>query len=119
MIEYDVVASPTGPCVVGVRRGKVALLRLGKGTRGLTGRPRRLPAARRWLADWFRGVEGDARLDLSWATDFERRVYRVVRRIRPGRTLTYGQVAGRAGRPGAARAVGNAMARNRICLFIP
>lgn len=33
----------------------------------------------------------------------------VVRRIPPGRVLTYGSVAEHAGRPGAARAVGNIM----------
>ena len=43
----------------------------------------------------------------------------MVRRIPAGKTLTYGEVAEAAGRPGAARAVGTAMAKNRICLFIP
>jgi methylated-DNA-[protein]-cysteine S-methyltransferase len=46
-------------------------------------------------------------------------VYAVVRRIPWGGTRTYGEVARAAGAPGAARAVGRAMARNRICLFIP
>ena len=42
-------------------------------------------------------------------TDFGRRVLTVVRRIPPGRVSTYGDVATLAGRPGAARAVGNVM----------
>ena len=42
---------------------------------------------------------------------FDREVYAVVRRIPPGRTATYGQVAAMVGRPRAARAVGGAMRR--------
>ena len=40
---------------------------------------------------------------------FSGRVLNVVRRIPPGRVATYGDVAAMAGRPGAARAVGNVM----------
>jgi O-6-methylguanine DNA methyltransferase len=45
------------------------------------------------------------------ATVFSRRVLAVVRRIPPGRISTYGDVARLAGRPGAARAVGNILRR--------
>lgn len=41
---------------------------------------------------------------------FTRRVLTTVRRIPPGRVATYGDVARMAGRPRAARAVGNIMA---------
>ena len=40
---------------------------------------------------------------------FQNRVITVVRRIPPGRVATYGDVAAMAGRPRAARAVGNIM----------
>src|SRR4029453_11462935 len=40
---------------------------------------------------------------------FKRRVLSVVRRIPPGRVATYGDVAAVAGKPRAARAVGNIM----------
>jgi O-6-methylguanine DNA methyltransferase len=42
-------------------------------------------------------------------SDFSLRVLSVVRRIPPGRVATYGDVAAAAGRPRAARAVGNIM----------
>ena len=42
---------------------------------------------------------------------FDREVYALVRRIPPGRMVTYGQVASMLGRPRAARAVGGAMRR--------
>ena len=41
--------------------------------------------------------------------DFTARVLSVVRRIAPGRVATYGDVAALAGKPRAARAVGNIM----------
>jgi len=41
---------------------------------------------------------------------FQQAVYAVVRRIPEGRVATYGQVAALAGRPGAARQVGYALA---------
>ena len=43
------------------------------------------------------------------ATEFHARVLSAVRRIPPGRVATYGDVAAMAGRPRAARAVGNIM----------
>jgi len=56
---------------------------------------------------------------LAVDTQFALRVIEVCRGIGYGCTLSYGQVATVAGSPGAARAVGAAMAKNRICLFIP
>ena len=44
-------------------------------------------------------------------TNFERRVATVVRRIPRGRVASYSMVADRVPRPGAARAVGSALAR--------
>ena len=46
-------------------------------------------------------------------TPFARRVLHVLRRIPPGHVATYGDVARLAGRPGAARAVGNIMREAR------
>jgi len=46
------------------------------------------------------------------AFSFKRRVYKVVKRIPEGETLTYKQVAERAGSPKAARAVGQLMKKN-------
>lgn len=43
---------------------------------------------------------------------FSEKVYPVVRKIPPGRVMTYGQIAARLGKPKAARAVGNALHHN-------
>ena len=60
-----------------------------------------------------------ADLDLSHCTDFQKRIYAVVRSIPRGETMTYGQVAELAKSPGAARAVGRAMAANPFAILIP
>ncbi len=46
-------------------------------------------------------------------------VYGVVSRIPKGKTLSYGEVARRAGFPGAARAVGTAMRKNQDTSRVP
>ena len=52
-------------------------------------------------------------------TAFERRVWRALLQVRPGQTVTYGELARRAGAAGAARAVGGACGRNPIAVVIP
>ena len=61
----------------------------------------------------------DVQIDLDNLSEFRRRVLRQCRRIRYGQTLTYGQLAAKAGSAGAARAVGNCMAANRFPLVVP
>lgn len=58
-------------------------------------------------------------LDLSSLTTFERLVLREACRIPYGATVSYAQLARRIRRPGAARAVGNALRKNPIALIIP
>ncbi len=58
-------------------------------------------------------------VDLAGVPPFEGRVYEALRCVPPGATITYGELAERAGSPGAARAVGMAMARNPIPVIIP
>ena len=52
-------------------------------------------------------------------TEFRRRVWEACREIPYGETKSYSQLAEEAGSPRAARAVGSAMAANRIPLIIP
>ncbi|HET7726714.1 MAG TPA: MGMT family protein [Candidatus Limnocylindrales bacterium] len=66
-------------------------------------------------------LEALAAVPVAWtpASAFDRAVSDAVRAIPPGSVASYGEVARRAGRPGAARAVGGAVGRNRVGLFIP
>jgi methylated-DNA-[protein]-cysteine S-methyltransferase len=61
----------------------------------------------------------DVALDLATVEEFERRVYRALRGVGWGVTTTYGELARRAGSPGAARAVGRAMAKNPVPVIVP
>lgn len=70
-----------------------------------------------YLAGERRGFE--VRLDLHGAAPFDRRVLGATLTIPYGETLTYGELAAQLGHPGAARAVGNALARCPIAIVIP
>ena len=52
-------------------------------------------------------------------TPFQRAIWRETRAIQAGSVLTYGRLASRVGRPGAARAVGQAMRRNPQPVITP
>ncbi|MEJ7931937.1 methylated-DNA--[protein]-cysteine S-methyltransferase [Ramlibacter sp. AN1015] len=58
-------------------------------------------------------------LDLSAGTPFQAQVWRALRGIARGSTLTYAQLAERIGRVGAARAVGAAVGRNPLSVVVP
>jgi methylated-DNA-[protein]-cysteine S-methyltransferase len=81
----------------------------------------KLPDAfRRALAQAIAGRSFDpVPLDLSGLTDFQRKVLKILQRVPRGKVRTYSWLARRAGRPGAARAAGNAMALNPIPFLIP
>ena len=61
----------------------------------------------------------DLPVDSGHVTEFQARVLKACREIPYGKTITYGELAATAGRPGAARAVGNCMAGNRVPLIVP
>jgi methylated-DNA-[protein]-cysteine S-methyltransferase len=61
----------------------------------------------------------DVPLDMDGFAPFTLRVVRACRRIGWGRTMTYAQLAARAGSPRAPRAVGNIMAANRFPIIVP
>jgi len=58
-------------------------------------------------------------LDLEQGTPFQRRVWRTLLEIPRGETRSYGWVAERIGRPGAARAVGQAVGANPLAIVVP
>ena len=86
-----------------------------------------LPAALAWvlaaLGAYFDGVETDfssLAVELpAEAGDERRRIYAAARSLHWGETASYGEVARRAGLPGGARVVGQAMAANPLPIVIP
>jgi AraC family transcriptional regulator, regulatory protein of adaptative response / methylated-DNA-[protein]-cysteine methyltransferase len=75
---------------------------------------------RRELDGYFRGElrRFETRLDLR-GTPFQRAVWRRLARVRYGATLTYTQLAARAGRKSAVRAAGHANGRNPVSIVVP
>ena len=58
-------------------------------------------------------------LDMQRITDFQRRVYAATRRIPPGQTRTYGELASELGNKNSARAVGHALGLNPFAPIVP
>ena len=81
----------------------------------------RLASVSHQLREYFGGARHTFHLatDLRGLTEFQRQVLRVTGQVPHGQLLTYGEVARRVGRPGAARAVGQALGRNPIPIVIP
>jgi len=74
----------------------------------------------RMIQDFFKTWHVDRqRVDLSDLTPFEQAALEAAARIPPGETRSYAWVARQIGKPRAARAVGQAMARNPVALIIP
>jgi methylated-DNA-[protein]-cysteine S-methyltransferase len=73
----------------------------------------------------YRYADGDevdfseVALSLDHLTPFGRRVIAACRAIPWGQTRSYGELAAKCGSPGAARAVGSVMAKNRFPLIVP
>lgn len=73
------------------------------------------------LEGYFQGSlhQFDLPVDISGLTEFRQHVLRLTMQIAYGTMITYRDLAVRAGSPGAARAVGGAMAANPVPVVIP
>lgn len=71
--------------------------------------------------DYFSGkrVDFPDKLDLSGGTPFQRSVWQAARLIPYGQTQSYGWIAKKIGKPGAARAVGQALGKNPLSIVVP
>lgn len=82
----------------------------------------RLASFKARLQAYLRGEAvdfADLPLDMGRGTEFQRRVWAAARAIPRGETRSYGALAREVGSPGAARAVGQAMARNPWPIVVP
>ena len=61
----------------------------------------------------------DIAIDDSGLPDFNKRVYAIVRKLPPGITMTYGEIAERLGDKALSRDVGQAMGENPTPLIMP
>ena len=85
-------------------------------------RPSSMVPYRQELEDYFAGkrTKFSQPVDLAAVRgSFQRKVLNKLAQVPFGRTVTYGELASRAGAPNAARAVGGAMAANPLAVVIP
>ncbi len=112
------VATPLGPFFVRVEGGKL----VESGFAPLGGAPsgafeQRVAEA---LRAYFAGGRPLPSFPLSLSgPPFFQKVWRVLAATRPGEVVSYRELAERAGRPRAARAVAAAMAKNPLPIFVP
>jgi methylated-DNA-[protein]-cysteine S-methyltransferase len=81
---------------------------------------RRTAGAREELREYYAGERREFGLPLLLVgSEWQKAVWRELTRIPYGQTRSYGEIADRLDRPGAARAVGRANATNRLPLVVP
>jgi methylated-DNA-[protein]-cysteine S-methyltransferase len=79
-----------------------------------------LKQAKRELLEYFAGRR--KRFEVALApegTAFQRAVWKAIAKVGFGETISYGELARRAGHPGSARAAGAATGRNPIGIIVP
>lgn len=74
----------------------------------------------RELAEYWQGMRTFFTFPVELTgTDFQKKVWQVLREIPFGSTTTYASIARQLGKLGAVRAVGTAVGRNPICIIVP
>ena len=79
-----------------------------------------LKQTKRELREYFAGKR--KRFEVALVPDgtpFQRAVWKTIAKVGFGETITYGELAKRAGHPGSARAAGAATGRNPISIIVP
>ena len=84
------------------------------------GRHAPLKQAKRELQEYFAGKRKrfEVALDPD-GTPFQRSVWKAISTVGFGKTITYGELAAKAGCPGSARAAGAATGRNPVGIIVP
>jgi len=118
-----VAATSDGLCWVGIgEHASARLLRAAFPEDRVEKRPSELAPVRFQIQEYFAGTRTTFTLKLDLRavrSEFNASALEACRNIPFGHTLTYGELAERAGSPGAARAVGTAMSLNPVPIVVP
>ncbi|MGE0701649.1 MAG: methylated-DNA--[protein]-cysteine S-methyltransferase [Hyphomicrobiaceae bacterium] len=133
--RYALIDTQLGTCGIAWSRAGFVRLQLPETTREATELrisarrvpergplPRPVEAAVSLLQRYFAAGTvdlGSIAVDLAGVPEFHAAIYAALRRVPCGETITYGELARAVGAPGAARGVGQAMARNPVPVVIP
>lgn len=115
------IGSPVGPLTLTASEDALTGIAFGGAGNGGGAPPSALLArTARELEEYFAGKRRTFTVPLAPAgTDFQRKVWAALRAIPYGGTVSYGDLARRIGKPGAAIAVGQANGRNPIPIIVP
>ena len=124
--SFTIVDSPIGELLLTASDGRLSGLWALPHRRAPVADPRLKEDARPFrevveqLDDYWRGELRSFSVELApIGTSFQLRVWDALRKIPYGFTVSYSELAREIGRPGAARAVGSANARNPISVIVP
>lgn len=138
-VRYTTTSTPLGQLLVAATAKGICSVTLGSNDQELEQRlADEFPKASRERVDngreeWLDAVIARIARELGWsdreapemppldvaATAFQWRVWEALTRIPAGTTKSYGELATELGKPGAARAVGQACGSNRLALLVP
>jgi methylated-DNA-[protein]-cysteine S-methyltransferase len=126
VIRFSRIGSPIGELLLLSDGHALCGLSMQEGRHPLRVRPEWKPddgpfgEVRDQLAGYFAGERTTFELPLRLdGSPFQRQVWNALREIPYGTTTSYGEIARRVGRPGAARAVGLANGQNPIAVIVP
>jgi len=113
--------SPIGPIeIVGLADCLLSLDFVDKAFAGDADLPFCIKNGLKQIDEYFKGKRRRFLLKLDpKGTPFQKRVWRQLEKIPFGAVVSYGELAGIIGKPGASRAVGSANAKNPIAIIIP
>ena len=119
-MEFVVIQSPVGALTLIAAEDALTGISFGRWMAGQENRTPILEQAARELAEYFDGERWTFTVPLApEGTAFQKSVWDELRKIPYGQTASYGDIAARLGKPGAAVAVGQANSRNPIPIIIP
>jgi O-6-methylguanine DNA methyltransferase len=134
-VVLRVVRTPLGPMLAGaiddgiclleftdrpMLPTQLAVLRQRLGLDFVAGRHPHLERLEEELTEWFAGARATFEVPIvAPGMPFQERVWAVLRSVPPSATISYEELAERAGRPGAQRAAGTANGANRLAIVVP
>jgi methylated-DNA-[protein]-cysteine S-methyltransferase len=121
MLYQTALDSPVGRLLIEGTRDAVTAIRFISSNTPVGRSNKTVNTARKQLREYFAGKRRafDFPISLHERTPFQRHVLSVVAGIDYGQTSTYAEIARRVKTPAGSRAVGQANARNPICIVIP
>jgi methylated-DNA-[protein]-cysteine S-methyltransferase len=112
------ITSPIGPITLIARGEKLIRVELGKKAKP-EGTAKVLTTAKKQFEDYFAGKLTRFSLPLEVSgTEFQKAVWKEIGKLPAGKTMSYGEIAAKLGKPLASRAVGAAVGANPTPLVV-